>query len=68
MNLIFNLLAPADKILQQRSSSLVAGYDVINSTIQWRAEGGEANGAPAPGIQGRGGIQRVKLQKYKCRN
>jgi len=25
-----------------------------------------ANGAPAPGIQGQGGIQRVKLQKCKC--
>ena len=33
MNLILNLLAPADKILQQRSTSLVEGYDVINSTI-----------------------------------
>ena len=29
----FNLLDPADKILQQRSGSLVAGYDVIKSTI-----------------------------------
>ena len=34
---------------------------------QWRAEGG-ANGAPAPGIQGRGGIQKVQLQKFKCCN
>jgi len=33
MNMILNLLVPADKTLQQRSSSLVAGYDVINSTI-----------------------------------
>jgi len=33
MNLILNLFAPADKILQQQSNSLVAGYDVINSTI-----------------------------------
>jgi len=32
MNLILNL-SPADKILQQRSGSLVAGYDVIDSTI-----------------------------------
>ena len=32
MNLILNL-APADKILQERSSSLVAGYDVIKSAI-----------------------------------
>jgi len=33
MNLILNLLAPADKILQQRSTSLVAGYDVIKPAI-----------------------------------
>jgi len=26
------------------------------------------NGATDPGIQGRGGIQRVKLQKLKCCN
>jgi len=31
--LISNLLAPADKILQQRANSLVAGYDVIKSTV-----------------------------------
>jgi len=35
--------------------------------VQWRAEGG-ASGAPAPGIQGQGGIQRVKLQRLKCCN
>jgi len=33
MNLILNLLATADKILQQRSNILVSGYDVINSTM-----------------------------------
>jgi len=33
MNVILNLLAPADKILQQQSSSLVACCDVTNSTI-----------------------------------
>jgi len=32
-NLILNLLAPADNILQQRSTSLAEGYDVINSNI-----------------------------------
>jgi len=26
MNLIVNLLAPADKILQQRSGNLISGY------------------------------------------
>jgi len=40
MNLILNLLASTDKIVQQRSSSLVAGYDAIKSTIteigKWR--------------------------------
>jgi len=41
---------------------------VVNHILhQWRAEGQE-NGAMAPGIQGRGGIQRVKLQKLKCCN
>jgi len=34
MNLILNLLAPEDKILQQQFNNLVAGYDVINSTIK----------------------------------
>jgi len=33
MSLILNLLAPADKILQQQPSSLVACYDAINSTV-----------------------------------
>jgi len=27
-----------------------------------------ANVATAPGIRGRGGIQRVKVQKFKCCN
>jgi len=33
MNLILNLLVPADKILQRQSSSLVADYSVSKSTI-----------------------------------
>jgi len=33
MNLILYLLALADKLLQERSSSLFEGYDVINFTI-----------------------------------
>ena len=38
-------------------------------TQQWRAEGGAgANGAPDPGIQVQGVIQRAKLQKLKCCN
>jgi len=35
MNLILNLLAPGDKILQQRSISLVSGYEVISSAQSW---------------------------------
>ena len=33
--------------------------------IQWRAEGGGECGA-GPGHPSQGGIQRVKLQKFKC--
>jgi len=63
MNLILNLLAPADKILQQRSSSLVAGYDVINSTIQWRAEGGGGERGAGPGHPRQGGHPESKITK-----
>jgi len=43
----------------------ICGNFVANKQVrekQWNAEGGGANGAPAPGIQCHGGIQRVKLQ------
>jgi len=42
-----------------------AALESEHNSHQWRAEGGGANGAPAPGIQNRG---ESKEQNYKNLN